>query len=804
MTTIERISLQNFRGVKAEIVLDLSKNQSLLLYGDNGTGKSSVLDGVEWFITDAVTHLSGEEVETHGGIINALAGADAECFVGIDFEAPSISNKKLLISTKGKFKSQFQSPATPAQDILLKALGGEKLWIRNIDLVAFVLGTKTKRLNDLSAIIGFEIVSNTKATLRKTAYDLRTAIRTKNFHASIATEKETIAKNLGALVSDSKNFTAAAATMIHTLKPESVIEKISDIAEVIKNLSAQPPTSSADRPIKLNEVEATSQTLLTSFNTFVGNWNVYHPERIQFQKDAAKLRKLTVKSLLDAAIKLLADHPTDDCPLCLQVVSRDQLKAQIAVRLGELKQIQDESTRIETSRRELAEDTNRIVTKLESWAKLASVVEGEAHKSSLLLIQDFIDNLKLFGKGLIETASQQTCILDNSMLAALPGAIEEIVKIAKSQYAEALKTVKDARIEVASKLSIALNAFERHQTLLAESEVLTRQADSMDTIAAEFTARQKEGMQNFLQRISQAINEYYLFMNPDEKVDDIELVCLDDKNGEFSGVAVNFKFHGKPVDSARKYLSESHVNALGLCLFLATARTFNKQSKVLILDDVISSFDKNHRAMFARLLAEKFSDLQLVVLTHETEWYEYLASLVKGVGWKILRTQWDHDAGISLSVASGDLRSQIDTKIQKNDEADLGNLIRRYGERCLKEIALALEVPCSFRLNDRNEGRTFDELYGAIRGHLNKKASLVASSPEIARLASCQFFSNKASHDGYKPNIADLKNVALPDLDKFCGLFRCDNCNKYLNTEFENIPEKKITCRCGKKSLPWK
>jgi len=293
-------------------------------------------------------------------------------------------------------------------------------------------------------------------------------------------------------------------------------------------------------------------------------------------------------------------------------------------------------------------------------------------------------------------------------------------------------------------------------------------------------------------------------MNPSEKVDKIQLVCLDDKNGEFVGLAIHFLFHGKNVDSPKKFLSESHLNALGLCLFLSTVRTFNKSSDFVILDDVISSFDKAHRTMFARLLVEKFVDIQLLVLTHESEWYEYLANLVKGKHWRILKTNWNSENGTTLSLSAGEIRDRIEQKIKDNDESDLGNLIRRYGERSLKEIAELLGVPVTFRFNDKNESRSFDEFYSSIRGHLRKKSPSIGESSEISALSTCQFFSNKSSHDsGYHPNIDDLK-VSLKDLENFLTVFRCGDCERLISAEFENIPEKKISCKCGKKSLLWK
>ena len=66
MATIEKIKIKGFRGVRDELELTLPNSKSLLLYGDNGSGKSSILDAIEWFLTDSVSHLKGEEIETYG------------------------------------------------------------------------------------------------------------------------------------------------------------------------------------------------------------------------------------------------------------------------------------------------------------------------------------------------------------------------------------------------------------------------------------------------------------------------------------------------------------------------------------------------------------------------------------------------------------------------------------------------------------------------------------------------------------------------------------------------------------------
>ena len=48
MAKIKSIKINGLRGVKDPLTLELNK-KSILVYGDNGTGKSSLTDSFEWF-----------------------------------------------------------------------------------------------------------------------------------------------------------------------------------------------------------------------------------------------------------------------------------------------------------------------------------------------------------------------------------------------------------------------------------------------------------------------------------------------------------------------------------------------------------------------------------------------------------------------------------------------------------------------------------------------------------------------------------------------------------------------------------
>src|SRR5680860_1555076 len=85
MTKIKSISIKGIRGVRDSIALPLNE-KSVLLYGDNGTGKSSISDSIEWFYTDKVSHLSGSEIDLKDALRNAYLAENDTSSITISYD----------------------------------------------------------------------------------------------------------------------------------------------------------------------------------------------------------------------------------------------------------------------------------------------------------------------------------------------------------------------------------------------------------------------------------------------------------------------------------------------------------------------------------------------------------------------------------------------------------------------------------------------------------------------------------------------------------------------------------------------
>ena len=67
MLKIKTITIENFRGIKPPLTMDFVKggnHSSVLIYGRNGTGKSSIVDAWEWLNNFEIVGLKKEGVST--------------------------------------------------------------------------------------------------------------------------------------------------------------------------------------------------------------------------------------------------------------------------------------------------------------------------------------------------------------------------------------------------------------------------------------------------------------------------------------------------------------------------------------------------------------------------------------------------------------------------------------------------------------------------------------------------------------------------------------------------------------------
>lgn len=236
-TKINSITIKGIRGAKNSFELPLN-GKSIVLYGDNGTGKSSISDAIEWFYTNRVSHLSSNsEIDLKDALRNSNLDNDEASEVKMSFiKEASLDNSKILFYKRDKLTTEF-SNTTDDFKKYLELSKEENLLLRYQYLTDFIDNTKSDKLKYLSDIIGFSEVTKKKEVLKKSYNSLKTEIKTQNFEAQTNIQKGTLIEKLGAAISQEENLFEKINEKIKPLKTGIEVVKLEDIDKVLSHLN---------------------------------------------------------------------------------------------------------------------------------------------------------------------------------------------------------------------------------------------------------------------------------------------------------------------------------------------------------------------------------------------------------------------------------------------------------------------------------------------------------------------------------------------------------------------------------------
>lgn len=806
-TKIKNITIEGIRGIRDTISLPLNK-KSVLLYGDNGTGKSSISDAVEWFFTDKVSHLSGSEIDLKEALRNSFREESDISTIAISFDRNIIDATKRLFIKRGKLISDISNSSDDFRKYY-SASQNENLLLRYQFLRDFIDQTKGDKLKYLSDIIGFSEVTKTKDVLRKAFNSIKSEIKTQNFEAQINNEKQTLIAKIGAAVSQENNLFEKINEIIEPLKTGITVNSIEGIDKVLNHIKKPANTKQLT---ELQFLESTNKALSTLKDEILfidEEYQKYFTEFNKIAEDVQSIMQTFLAELLKSGETVITRkfHKEDSCPLCLQQKNLEELKTDIQRRLKEIEESSKKKAAFDTAKKTVADIVTERLKRLEIIVNNALLDEPE-NESIKEVINNFKNKLIEYQKAANEkvTSGNKLPTNDTLILTENDFKIEEQI----SKRFEAIQTAikNDKSTELYANISAAKDAFLKIKRFEKDKSKLEHQKNSLELIYNEFVKRQKEGLESFINTFSTYINDFYQYMNPDEQFHEIRIVTIGEDD-ELNGITIEYKYSDEWVSPPQKYFSESHLNCFGISFFLASVIAFNKENKFIVLDDVISSFDSTHRKRFADLLFEKFADYQFILLTHEVEWFRYVQQLAKRKAWIIGEIKWTEAKGAHLDEKPDDLKELIERELANSSVESLGNPIRKYLEAKLKDICLNLDVKVSYRTNYDNEKRMPDELLNELKSKINKNGGqdIKAKIPIIDRVANSSLLGNLLSHDNpFNPKLGDLK-AFWADIKELETIFYCQepNCKrpKVSIKNYDNVA-KKIRCGCDKTKYDWK
>ena len=217
---------------------------------------------------------------------------------------------------------------------------------------------------------------------------------------------------------------------------------------------------------------------------------------------------------------------------------------------------------------------------------------------------------------------------------------------------------------------------------------------------------------------------------------------------------------------------------------------------------MINSFDVEHRGRLAELLADEFVDWQIIVLTHDQQFFEHLSR--RAPSWRKLElTSWSYDSGPRTTrYESSGILAAARERLESGDVHGAAAKARRGLEELLQEVCEALWAPLPFRRGQANDKREIGELFKGVRRTLKEqsKAFLESVEPLLKNLeADVGATLNVEVHGSRRRAGASEVGAAVARIETFDQKWSCPECRT--RVWHRGSPDAG-RCKCGQTSFP--
>ncbi|MBA3503145.1 MAG: AAA family ATPase, partial [Deltaproteobacteria bacterium] len=670
---LTKISLQAFRGVLDAYDIKLDQGQSLLMYGDNGTGKSSFADAIEWYFTGDI-ELLAKEGRDHA-VRHLGASKDQKTLVAI--------------STNGELGGSC-APKSP-NETAIEAASRETFLLRGRTIADFVDKSKGEKWSALQRLLGLGAIDELRTDLQKARSELK---RTRD--DATAKVKQVAAAVVAQKVEPEKAKVDAALAKLAKacgFEAQDTIEDYAKLDLLALIDPAKAPMSSA-RAVKAALVAEIDATEIDIDTDAFGAWN----ETVD-----GDMGDPTQVDVLAAASRFVEAHPdAKQCPVCDKKVTAKALETKIAATLAELQEQSEQFSTSETLADNAADALSQAQKERARWRTKAKEVGVELPAIS--------DCAKAVKSAIAERRAIDVKTV-SAFVDSLPAWDNNARTLLASQSAEPEPpSTRNHAIEF-GQLLVAAKQWSDASAVELRAKKAYERADAVFELCQ---SEQRKYVQNVLEQISAEVARLFERLHPDTgKIGSVAVETWGDK-----GIELAVDFYGQRQRPLHGVLSESYMNSVAIVLFLAMARTFNERLNFLVLDDVVNSFDVTHRGRLGDLLIEEFQDWQLVVLTHDRYFFEQVRRKVKG--WSSYQVLgWSYERGPSLREQRG--ATDVDAALELLEAGAIGDAARRGRrglEQVLKELCEGLEVPLAYRRGNDNEFREIGQLLNGLRRSL--------------------------------------------------------------------------------------
>lgn len=825
---ILNLEVKNIRGIRN---LQISPNgESLVVFGQNGTGKSAVVDAIDFLLTGNIARLAGRGC---GNLCISEHGCHVDCRDDLKNTVVKakikIKDKEIDLERSIKNPSNLKVSPKSEKDLVLERLETAKLGqhlLSRREILKYITEEAGARAKEIQSLLNLSNIENLRSLLVTIKNTFESQLKNSNSNLNIA--QSDICKILslegfsGDLVLaeinklrdvlggkknseiDSTSFKKDIVSYLFGARGDTLtIDQIKNtIKELRKLIQGEIPTSVGD-----DVVELKSKTVVCGYKEKLVNL-------LEAIKKEKKLKDYALyKQLYKFGIDLAGN--SNICPLCNREWEGEDFKKYLENKSNENESVSEKESQISKLATGIKNHVDLIKTNINELKKVYKKFE----------LKDFDDEkLNIYQEICTAWSNAMLCPLSSYDTEQWP--MKEINEIFEVSYTmHLLKTLDDILLGIGQEYSkqqaawdsltkmedawdryIRAACFQRDSKLYKEisSKLLDYFQESRDFI-----------LDDIYNKIESNFNDYYKTIHLED-----EHQFSSNIEHKDSQLIVEVDFYGRGMFPPHALHSEGHQDSMGLCLFFALNKYLSSDIiDVIVLDDVVMSIDRNHRRAICTLFKRFFSEKQLIITTHETAWAKQLKTegIVKNQN-MFHFVNWNIDTGPTLEMEK-DLWEKINCDLEKNDVPAAAHKLRRNAESFFENMCDLLEAQIVYRGNLRwdlgdygdstisvykkllsrainNAKKNKDDLKLKELEELNEKSKEIISKTYIERwgINDSVHYSkwNELSANDFKPVVTVFRDLF--------NLFMCSYCGSSISLTKSVGEEERsfVSCKCGK------
>lgn len=602
---IEKITLTRFRGATTTTEVSFDPRKPItFIFGENGSGKSSIVDAIDFVCN-----------QTAGSLADRSSTKPKDHLPAIGHKAKDI--KVELVCGGRAWNAKFSGAKIAASDEATLPIAHV---LRRTRLLSLIDATPAERYKQLQKFIEVEGVEASEQSLRDAVRDQARTLDEKSrakVEAEVELERFWMEEGMPGAPEQNAIAWAAAQSAADLDETRARLERLQNL---IDRLDAAAQTRDSLRRAEADAARSQAQ-VAEAERAASAAAGIGAPEAMRL-----------IELLRDTRGYLEASPDQAACPVCEQPVVAEDLRRKIDERLNAMTALGELRDRIEAAVKE--------------------------RQNAVAIVERDRDRMLAAARSLAEAISET----DDSLPAALPVDEASLTKLVENVMAT--RDALIARRDEAQKAINQFNSINQFYRRIVESEEELREAEALRLgleHALQIVQRERIAfIQRVLADVRNETNRLYALIHPDEPLGLDQLLLDENRKGSLLQIC---SFEGVSDVVPQAYFSESHLDTLGFCLWLAIAKLSSGGDAVVVLDDVFTSVDSAHfTRILDLLLAECENFNQVIITTHSRQWRDrYAAQQIPHDKTSFVELQsWTRDGGIRSGKTSVNVQALLE------------------------------------------------------------------------------------------------------------------------------------------------